>query len=343
MKNIYVIALAAILLEGCGQKKEMTVPATRPVKTTIVESRAVIRKDFSGIVEAVEYVKLAFRVSGQIINLPVIEGEKVKKGQLIAAIDPRDIALQYAATKSAYETASAQVERNKRLLSRQANSVQEYEISLSNYQKAKSEYELSTNNMRDTKQTAPIDGSIEKRLVENYQRVNSGEGIVQLVNTQILRIKFTIADVYLYLLRAKDPRFLVEFDTFKGHVFKAKLEEYLDISTEGTGIPVSITIDESSIDRDLNAVKHCFTCSISYTADSWTIIPLSAVFGESDGNNMYVWVVEDNKVHKRKIVVNAPTGEAQVLVSEGLKPGEQIVIAGVYQLVEGESIISIDK
>ena len=123
MKNIYVIALAAILFQGCGQKKEMTAPATRPVKTTIVESRSVIRKDFSGIVEAVEYVKLAFRVSGQIISLPVIEGEKVKKGQLIAAIDPRDIALQYAATKSAYETASAQVERNKRLLSRQAISV----------------------------------------------------------------------------------------------------------------------------------------------------------------------------------------------------------------------------
>ena len=97
MKNIYVIALAAILLEGCGQKNATSVPATRPVKTSIVESRSVIRKDFSGIVEAVEYVKLAFRVSGQIINLPVIEGEKVKKGQLIASIDPRDIAFQYAA------------------------------------------------------------------------------------------------------------------------------------------------------------------------------------------------------------------------------------------------------
>lgn len=138
--------------------------------------------------------------------------------------------------------------------------------------------------MRDTKLTAPFDGSIEKRLVENYQRVNSGEGIVQLVNTQNLRIKFTIPDAYLYLLRAKDPRFLVEFDTFKGHVFKARLEEYLDISTEGTGIPVSITIDDPSFDRDLYAVKPGFTCSIRFTADvgplvqdSWTIIPLSAV------------------------------------------------------------------
>lgn len=145
-------------------------------------------------------------MSGQIINLPVIEGEKVKKGQLIAAIDPRDIALQYAADKSAYETAAAQVERNKRLLARQAISLQEYEISLSNYQKAKSAFELSSNNMRDTKLTAPFDGSIETRLVENYQRVNSGEGIVQLVNTKKLRIKFTIPDAYLYLLRSNESK-----------------------------------------------------------------------------------------------------------------------------------------
>ena len=273
-----------------------------------------------------------------------------KEGTIDCSYRPQGHRLQYAATKSAYETAAAQVERNKRLLSRQAISVQEYEISLANYQKAKSEYELSVNNMRDTKLTAPFDGSIEKRLVENYQRVNSGEGIVQLVNTHNLRIKFTIPDAYLYLLRTKDPRFLVEFDTFKGHVFQAKLEEYLDISTDGTGIPVSITIDDPSFDRDLYAVKPGFTCSIRFTADvgplvqdSWTIIPLSAVFGESEGKKMYVWVVEDNKVHKREVTVNAPTGEAQVLISKGLKPEEKIVIAGVYQLVEGENVKDIEK
>ena len=43
----------------------------RPVKTAQVSSQSVIRKDFSGIVEAVDYVRLAFRVSGQIISLPV--------------------------------------------------------------------------------------------------------------------------------------------------------------------------------------------------------------------------------------------------------------------------------
>ena len=103
-------------------------------------------------------------------------------------------------------------------------------------------------------------------------------------------------------------------------------------------------------DRDLYAVKPGFTCSIRFTADvgplvqdSWTIIPLSAVFGESEGKKMYVWVVEDNKVHKREVTVNAPTGEAQVLISKGLKPEEKIVIAGVYQLVEGENVKDIEK
>ena len=72
--------------------------------------------------------------------------------------------------------------------------------------------------MRDTKLLAPFDGSIEKRLVENYQRINSGEGIVRLVTTQKLRIKFTVPDDYLYLLRAKDATFKVEFDTYKGNI-----------------------------------------------------------------------------------------------------------------------------
>ena len=338
-KNYGCILAALILLTACGQKKEDSVTTVRPVKTARVESRSEIRKDFSGIVEAVDYVKLAFRVSGQIINLPVVEG------QLIAAIDPRDLALQYAADKSAYETAAAQVERNKRLLARQAISVQEYEISVSTFQQKKSAYELSSNNMRDTRLTAPFDGSIEKRLVENYQRVNSGEGIVQLVNTKKLRIKFTIPDAYLYLLRSKDQRFRVEFDTYRGHIFNAKLEEYLDISTDGTGIPVTITIDDPAFDHALYEVKPGFTCSIRFSADvgpfleeSMTVVPLSAIFGESEGNKTYVWVLNGNQVNRREVTVYSPMGDAQAFISKGLKAGETVVTAGVTQLVEGETV-----
>ena len=57
MKKKYgFVLIAAILLASCGQKKETKTTTSRPVRTAIVESRSIIRKDFSGIVEAVEYV-----------------------------------------------------------------------------------------------------------------------------------------------------------------------------------------------------------------------------------------------------------------------------------------------
>ena len=344
-KSGVIIFATALVLAACGQKKAEAPATIRPVKTATVVSSSEIHKDFSGIVEAVEYVKLAFRVNGQIIDFPVIEGQKVKKGQLIAAIDPRDIALQYAADKSAYETASAQLERNKRLLERQAVSVQDYEISVANYQKAKSAFELSTNNMNDTKLLAPFNGSIEKKIAENYQRVNAGEGIVQLVNTDKLRIKFTIPDAYIYLLSAKGQKFMVDFDTYKGKTFSAVLEEYLDMSAEGTGIPVTIVVDDPSFDKIKYDVKPGFTCSIHFSANigsylegSMTEIPLSAVFCENDGNQLYVWVLNGNKVNRRAISVLSPTGNSSAYVTHGLEPGEKVVVAGVYQIIEGETV-----
>lgn len=349
-KKYLFIALFIGLLSSCNKKSDINKETVRPVKIGTVESRSEIRKEFSGIVEAVNFAKLAFRVSGQIIDIPIIEGQRVKKGQLIAEIDTRDLALQYAADKAAYETATAQLERNKRLLSKQAISVQDYEISQSNYQKAKSAYELSSNNMRDSRLLAPFAGSIEKKLAENYQRTSSGMAVVQLVNTDKLRIKFTIPDSYLYLLRADSMTFNVEFDTFKGQKFKAELEEFLDVSTDGTGIPVTIIVNDPAFKRDVYDVKPGFTCNIRMKADmgnffpsNMTVVPLSAIFQLPGSKQTSVWILNSNKVERRDVEVYSPVGNSQVFVSKGLEPGEKIVTAGVYQLTDNETVKPINN
>ena len=131
----------------------------------------------------------------------------------------------------------------------------------------------------------------------------------------------------------------------KGNIFNARLEEYLDISTDGTGIPVTITIDDPAFDRAVYDVKPGFTCNIRLASDIAPFIeeklmnvPLSAVFGDSENKNTYVWVVKDNRVSRREVTVYSPTGEANLLISKGLKPDETVVIAGVYQLVEGQRV-----
>ena len=135
------------------------------------------------------------------------------------------------------------------------------------------------------------------------------------------------------------------FDTYPGTVFNARLEEYLDISTAGTGIPVTITIEDPAFNRSLYDVKPGFTCKIKLASDvapfleeKLVNIPLSAIFGESENQKTYVWVAKDNKVSKREVTVYSPTGEANALISAGIQPGETIVIAGVHQLVDGQTV-----
>ena len=128
MKKIYLFAISVMLLAtSCGHKKEGDATLIRPVKTATASSQSVIRKDFSGIVEAVEYVKLAFRVSGQVINLPVVEGQRVKKGQVVAEIDPTDYKLDYDAKRASFQKAASQMQRAEKLLAKNAISMQEFE------------------------------------------------------------------------------------------------------------------------------------------------------------------------------------------------------------------------
>ena len=199
--------------------------------------------------------------------------------------------------------------------------------------------------MRDTKLLAPFDGSIETRLVENYQRVNSGEGSYgwSILGNCVSSLPYPTITFTCFV--PKTLSYEVEFDTYKGTVFNARLEEYLDISTDGTGIPVTIIIDDAAFDRTIYDVKPGFTCNIRLASDIAPFIeeklmnvPLSAVFGDSENKNTYVWIVKDNKVNRREVTVYSPTGEANLLISKGLKPGETVVTAGVYQLVEGQRI-----
>ena len=135
MRSLFVVWLCFIV-SSCSKKQEKRA-FVRAVKVAQVQSSAEIKKDFSGVVEAIEYVKLAFRVSGQIVELPVVEGQKVKKGDLIAKIDPREISLQYAADKAAYETATSQLQRNESLLEKPATSGRVYEVCNATYVKDK--------------------------------------------------------------------------------------------------------------------------------------------------------------------------------------------------------------
>ncbi|GAB1400542.1 efflux RND transporter periplasmic adaptor subunit [Aminivibrio sp.] len=106
------VGLAYFLWGAVPSKREQTeVPrAARPVKTIVVPAAGSAgERVFPGKVLATQKVNLAFRVSGQLVELPVVKGERVEPGALLARLDPRDFEVQLANAKSELGNARARL------------------------------------------------------------------------------------------------------------------------------------------------------------------------------------------------------------------------------------------
>ena len=327
--------LVVLLWSGCqGKKDNAYQDIVRPVKVVNVESLGAINKLYTGVVEAEEYSNLAFKLSGPLIAMNVDEGQKVKKGQVIAAVDPLDYRLQFEANKAAYLTAKSQLERNRRLLSMQAISQQEYEIAEANYIRGKSAYETSVNTLENTKLRAPFDGFVEKKFVENYQKVNPGESIVKLVNPNKLAVGFTLPETSVDLTRTP-MTVTVEFDTYKGLWFKAKVKEFIDASPDGTGIPVKLVIDDSRFSRDKHNIYPGFSCKVNLKIET-----MSALSRNPTSNETCVWVYDPKTetVTSRTVEIGQLFGSDKIMVQKGLTDEDSIVVAGANYITEGQKV-----
>ena len=346
MKNlIWVSIFVLALLSSCGKSKEQKTEVIRPVKLLKVEPLSSLSKSFTGIIEADELSDLTFKVSGTLSEFFVAEGEKLSKNQLIASLDPRDMALQLETARTTYLTAKSKLERNERLLARQAISKQDFESSQAEYTKAKASFENAQNALGDTKLKAPFDGFVEKKYVDNYQKIQAGEKIVKLVNPARLNIKFMLPESNIKLLRENNT-LEVEFEAIKGQKFAGKIKEFVSASSDGSGIPVTAVISDPEFDKVKSLISPGFTCSVTIvtTGDqsepAGIAVPLSAVFNDSETGEESVWIYnkEAGAVNRKQVKLGALVNNNMVLIESGLSQGDLILAAGVFNVYEGERV-----
>jgi len=336
--------MGALLLAACGRKSAApTFP--RPVKVYTAHAVDMINRDFAALAVADDATNLAFKVSGQVISFDVTEGRSVSKGEVVAQINPRDYQLQYDAQRSAYMTAKTQFERMERLLARQAVSRSEYEVAQTAFINARSAYENSADILSDTKLRTPLAGIVEKKYVDTYQRVQAGEPIVRIVNPVSRTVKFTMPESGVYLLSLPGAKFSVEFDNYKSVFFNAVLKDYVPTSSDGTGVPVSLKLDDRRLDAPTKyIISPGMTCIVSMRVlnpelEGMVAVPLTAVFAPDGTDRQYVWTVDSlDCVRLEPVSLGELYGRDMVLIRGGVKPGQNVVSAGVYRLSDGEKV-----
>ena len=238
--------LTILLLAGSCSHRTPASQTVRPVKVVTASGAGLIEKDFAGMATPDDAVTLAFKLAGQVLDVPVSQGERVEKGALLAELDPRDIELQVAATRSAFEEARSVQQRMQRLLAHEAVSRQEAEAAATRYAQAKSTYDNTLDLLNDTRLRAPFAGVVERVYVDNFERVQAGQSILRLVNPVTTTVQFTLPESALDVLRDSATRFSVLFDNYRGELFAARLKDYAVTSSDASGFPVSLTLDNPS-------------------------------------------------------------------------------------------------
>lgn len=339
MRILFLVFLTAGLW-GCSRRAAAPADAVRPVKVAVADGAASLDKDFAGMATPDDAVTLAFKLSGQVLDVPVAQGDRVARGALLAELDPRDVELQVSATRSAFDEARSQQQRMQRLLAHQAVSRQEAEAAETRFAQSRSAYENALDLLKDTKIRAPFAGVIEATYVDNYERVQAGQAVLRLVDPRTATVKFTMPERGLASLSDTAVRFGVEFDNYRGVRFAARLKDYARTSSDAYGFPVSLTLQ--GVDTARYVISPGMSCTVSMSVPDpvrgAVSLPLSAIYAPTEGGT-YVWIVgPDDRVERRDVTLGELFGSDRVVIDSGVEPGQRVVTAGVYRLQPGERV-----
>ncbi len=350
--TVLMTGAASLTTAACGGGEPPPPPdVARPIATFVVGQGITSRLTFPGTVQAADRAELAFRVSGPLVELPVVEGDVVQQGQMIARIDPRDYQIAVAEEKANFDQVVADAQRYKRLYERQAVSLAELEVREARRNVSEARYKQALADLRDTRLRAPFTGQIGIKYVQNFEDVRAKEPILSLHNVDQIEIVINVPEQIVASVREGVARTVVAtFDAAPGRQFPVEIEEFAvnaDPSTQT--FPVTFTMpqpDGINVFPGMTALIVVSDVGLAdeEESDASLTVPAHSVFSDEAGNSR-VWVVDpdDLTVHERPVTVGPVTGTDAIVVLSGLQAGERIAAAGVFQLQEGQTIRLMDN
>ena len=337
MRSFFI--LLSLCIVACGGETP-TQRKPKPVKSVVVKRVEYLTREYAALSTADDAVTLAFKVAGRVVDVPVAKGMSVKRGELLAQLDKRDMELHVEATLSAYREVESRLKRAERLLKHNAISAQEVESLRNSLTQSLSAYRNALDMVADSHILAPFDGVVERVYVDTYERVSSGQAIVRIVRPRSTTVGFTAPEYLLSYLAQPSTRYRVTFDAYKDSPFNATIKSYARTSSDALGFPVSLRlVDVDTTRYNISPGMTCIASVVIVESDSEAVaVPLTAIYAPVGGED-YVWVVGgDDRVERRRVTLGELTGESSVIVLSGLRSGERVVSAGVYHLTNGERV-----
>ena len=346
-----------VALTACKEKTEI-VEVVRSIKTITVEAQATEKVfKFSGKVAAVDSSGLSFEVGGQVASVEVDIGNPVKKGQVLAVLDPEPYQLEMDSVRAELVKArdnvtktKAEYERQKRIFEEGAGAQRFVEVSEYDYKAARSavdfqiaRLDLAKRNLRKTKLFAPYDGAIAWRAVEPNEEVRAGQKIFEINASGKMQVDLAIPETTVDLLKLGDS-LAISYPTLPGEIDPARISEIGSAAVKAGAFPVKVELIDPN-----EKVKPGMTAEASFTIKDTNrqpgyLVPFQALMPGTEPNRGFAFVYDPATSTVKKTPVHANgTEHKKAIVIEGLKEGDIIAVAGVSFLDDGMTVKLIEK
>jgi membrane fusion protein, multidrug efflux system len=331
-----VIYLFTVLLLGCTSNKvQFQENSTVKVKTeTVTGSNVMNNLNYIGVVEDESTISLSFSAIGTIEKIFVSEGERVRKGQLIAKLNTTSAQNMYDAAESALKQAQDGFIRLKSIHDNGSlPEIQMVEIE-TKLQQAKASCNIAKKNLDDCVLYAPVNGIIGKKMAEAGENTIPGKSIVTIIDINTVKVKFSVPEKEINLIPANCIS-TITVSALGDKAFTGKgVEKNVSANVVSHSYPVHIKL--ANPEKNLLPGMVC-QVNMNLNDKSMSIsIPINIVQTKVDGSK-FIWLAKDN-IAKRTIIT---TGEAKgndVEITSGLSAGDRIVTEGYQKISEGDKL-----
>lgn len=346
------LGLSTLVLVACGRDAKPE-EAARPVLVTRPTASSQTATAFAGEVRAREESPLSFRVGGKLIERKVDVGDHVRKGQVLAVLDPGDLDAQARAAQAQLAAAEAdlglaradQVRLEKlakdQLVSRSSLDAQTAATKAAQGQvnAARANLDVARNQAAYSQLRAPRDGMVAGRSAEAGQVVGAGQTVFSLAADGVREVAFALPERMVAGVKAGQG---VQVETWSqpDRRWPGRIREIspaADPASRTFAARISVDAPAGALELGQSARVYLAT-----HGNGGLSVPLAALQRSGSGNAVFV-VDTRTSTLKLQPVQTGPFGEERVPVKSGLNPGDWVVAAGGHLLRVGQKVQAVDR
>jgi len=313
-----------------------------PLITTFTAKEEVFNHylELQGNVQTKQNIVIFPEMGGTLEHVYVKEGQRVKKGQILATIDDGGLGQQVAQLQIHADLAKTTFERQERLWNQKIGSEIQYLQAKSTYEAQQKAVNQLQSQLAKTSVRAPFSGVIDDVITEQGSVVAPGQSqLMRIVNLNNMYIETDVPENYLTDV-TKNKSVQVEFPVL-GKTMDAKIRQTGNfINPANRTFKVEIAVPNTD-----NAIKPNLTAKLKindYTNEKAVLIPQS-IISENENGEQYIYIIKDKNENDEAIAqrVIIKTGKTQgdvIEVLEGVADGSEIIQEGARSVKDGQTV-----